>query len=124
MCKLYDALQGCGLSEGRAEDHFETVRRWYDGYCFAEELAGKEFMYNYDMTLYYLSSLVSNGKPPKNLVDSNIRSDLNKLKVIMMAQRNAETDGGMMPLTEELAAKDEVTFPLVRSFPFDRIHEK
>ena len=118
---LFEDFQGAGRFADAAEGHLRTVKAWYDSYCFSRPCAGRETLYNCDMALYYLGKLVASGRPPENLVDANIRSDWNKLRAILAAQRHAETYEGVLPLTEELADRGEVSFPLVESFPVEGI---
>lgn len=119
--RLFEDFQGTGKFSDAAEGHLRTVKAWYDSYCFSRPCAGRETLYNCDMALYYLGKLVASGRPPENLVDANIRSDWNKLRAILAAQRHAETYEGVLPLTEELADRGEVSFPLVESFPVEGI---
>ena len=119
--RLFEDFRGAGRFAGPAEPHLRTVKAWYDSYCFSEPCAGRETLYNCDMALYYLGELVASGRPPRNLIDANIRSDWRKLSAILAAQRHAETFDGVLPLTEELADRGEVTFPLVESFPIEGI---
>ena len=119
-CRFED-FQGTGRFADAAEGHLKTVKAWYDSYCFSRPCAGRETLYNCDMALYYLGKLVASGRPPENLIDANIRSDWNKLRAILAAQRHAETYEGVLPLTEELADRGEVSFPLVESFPVEGI---
>ena len=119
--RLFEDFRGTGRFRDDAEGHLRTVKAWYDSYCFAKPCAGKVTLYNCDMALYYLGELVASGRPPENLIDVNIRSDWNKLRAILAAQRHAETYEGVLPLTEELADKGEVSFPLVESFPVEGI---
>ena len=119
--RLVEDFRGPGRVRDDAEGHLKTVKAWYDSYCFSKPCAGKETLYNCDMALYYLGERVASGRPPENLIDANIRSDWNKLRAILAAQRHAETYEGVLPLTEELADKGEVSFPLVESFPVEGI---
>ena len=119
--RLFEDFRGTGKFADDAERHLRTVKAWYDSYCFAKPCAGRETLYNCDMALYYLGKLVASGRPPENLIDANIRSDWNKLRAILAAQRHAETYEGVLPLTEELADRGEVSFPLVESFPVEGI---
>ena len=119
--RLFEDFQGTGRFADAAEGHLKTVKAWYDSYCFSRPRAGRETLYNCDMALYYLGKLVASGRPPENLIDANIRSDWNKLRAILAAQRHAETYEGVLPLTEELADRGEVSFPLVESFPVEGI---
>ncbi len=119
--KFYKDFQGTGRFTDSAEEHLKTVKEWYDNYCFSKACVGRETLYNCDMVIYYLSKLIANGCPPDSLVDSNIRSDWDKLSAILRAQRHGETVNGILPLTEELADKGEVSFSLVESFPVEAI---
>ncbi len=119
--RLFEDFQGTGRFADAAGPHLAMVKAWYDSYCFSKSCAGRETLYNCDMALYYLSKLVATGAPPENLVDANIRSDWRKLSAILAAQRHAETFDGVLPLTEELADRGEVSFPLVESFPVEDI---
>ncbi len=119
--RLFEDFQGTRLFTDAAGTHLATVKAWYDSYCFSKPLAGRETLYNCDMALYYLSKLVATGAAPENLVDANIRSDWKKLSAILAAQRHAETFDGVLPLTEELADRGEVSFALVDSFPIEGI---
>ena len=114
--KIFADFKGVGNFVNDIDRHLATVEKWYDGYCFSEEHAGKEHVFNCDMVLYYLNELVEHGRPPKSLIDSNIKSDWNKLAMLLAVQKHAETYDGILPLTEELADHDEVTFPLVEAF--------
>ena len=122
--RLFEDFRGCGRYAGDAASHLDTVTRWYDGYCFSRAKVGCERLFNCDMVLYYLSYLVACGTPPEKLVDANIRSDWNKLGAILAAQRQAEVEQGVLPLTEELADIGETTFELVDSFPIESVCEE
>ncbi len=119
--RLFEDFRGTGKFTNAAGPHLATVKAWYDSYCFSKPMAGRETLYNCDMALYYLSKLVATGAAPENLVDANIRSDWRKLSAILAAQRHAETFDGVLPLTEELADRGEVSFALVDSFPIEGI---
>ena len=119
--RLFEDFQGTGRFADAAEGHLRTVKAWYDSYCFSRPCAGRETLYNCDMALYYLGKLVASGRPPENLIDANIRSDWNKLRAILAAQRHAETYEGVLPLMEQLVRGEEVSFPLADCFPFDDI---
>ena len=100
-----------------------AIKPWYDGYCFATEKIGEESVFNSDMVLYHLKSMVAKGRPPENMVDANIATDYDKLETIVDLQRQAGAQDAedVSPLTEELAATGEIAFELVSSFPADAI---
>ena len=124
VLKLYSDFKGIGkYTVGEPSEWVAAIKPWYDGYCFAEEKRGEESVFNSDMSLYFLDSLVRTGNPPKNWIDVNIATDYAKLKVIADIQRRIDPgqEQDSLPITEKLAAEGEIWFPLKRSFPADSI---
>ena len=124
--QLYRDFKGVGeYQDGDPEAVVRSIKPWYDGYCFAKAKIGKESVFNSDMVLYHLKSMVAEGVPPENMVDVNISTDYAKLETIVDLQRQAGAKDAedVSPLTEELAAKGEIAFELVPSFPADAIIE-
>ena len=121
---VYRDFKGAGeFTEGEPAEIVRSFKPWYDGYCFSKEMVGKESVYNADMVLYHLKSMVLDGRPPENMVDANISTDYDKLETIVDLQRQAGAQNveDVSPLTEELAAKGEIAFELVPNFPADAI---
>ena len=124
VLRLYRDFKGAGeFTEGEPAEIVRSFKPWYDGYCFSKETVGKESVYNADMVLYHLKSMVTKGRPPENMVDANISTDYDKLETIVDLQRQAGAQNveDVSPLTEELAAKGEIAFELVPNFPADAI---
>ena len=121
--KLYEDFHGVGKFQSDVAEHIDTVRRYYDGYCFASDEVENDHVFNSEMVFYYLKSLVDEGTPPEDLVDRGIRTEFGKLRVLLRAQRVAEESEGLLPLTEELASKGEVTFDLKDGFQLERLAE-
>ena len=124
VLRLYRDFKGAGeFTEGEPAEIVRSFKPWYDGYCFSKETVGKESVYNADMVLYHLKSMVLDGRPPENMVDANISTDYDKLETIVDLQRQAGAQNveDVSPLTEELAAKGEIAFELVPNFPADAI---
>ena len=124
VLKLYSDFKGTGkFTEGDPARIVRDIKPWYDGYCFAEDRRGMESVFNSDMSLYFLNSLVKTGKPPKDWVDRNIATDYGKLQTIADIQRRIDPERAeeIMPPTETLAAEGEICFPLSESFPADQI---
>ena len=119
--KILADFNGLGKCRIDVDAALAEIERFYDGYCFSEDKVGgasepKESIFNSSMTFYYLQSLVVHGKPPKSMIDRNIRSDWGKLDYLLAVQRHLESFDGVLPLTEELAAGEEVTFELSDAF--------
>ena len=123
---IYRDFKGVGAyRDGEPEKIVRSIKPWYDGYCFSKAKIGRESVYNSDMVLYHLKSMVAKGVPPENMVDVNISTDYNKLETIVELQRQvgAQNVEDVNPLTEELAATGEIPFELVANFPADKIIE-
>ena len=141
VVKMYSDFKGTGrFTTGDPAEIVKAIKPWYDGYCFSTAQIGKECVFNSDMALYYLKALVAKGEPPENMVDVNIKTDYEKLKIIADIQRRqcggvsaAPADAtasaisavaeGVLPVTEQLAATGEISFDLVESFPADKISD-
>ena len=124
VVKTFSDFKGTNrFTRGDPATIVESIKPWYDGYCFAEKKVGVECVFNSDMTLYYLKSLVDTGEPPKNMVDANIKTDYDKLKTISDLQRTVFKMEPLeaLPMTEQAVAKGGVQFPLVDSFPAEAI---
>ncbi len=88
VVKMYSDFKGVGeFTDGDPAEIVKSIKPWYDGYCFSTAKIGKECVFNSNMALYYLKSLVDDGQPPENMVDANIRTDYEKLKIIAEIQR-------------------------------------
>ena len=124
--RLFSDFKGVGeFTDGEPAAFVAAIKPWYDGYCFADRKRGKESVFNSDMALNFLNSLVGEGEPPKSWVDGNVRTDYAKLKVIADIQRRIDPGRAQdaLPMTEELAMNGEVQFPLKDSFPADSIQK-
>ena len=124
VLKMYSDFKGTGkFTEGDPADIVESIKPWYDGYCFARKKVGMESVFNSDMTLYHLKYLVAKGEPPENMVDANIRTDYEKLKIISDLQRTVFKMEPLeaLPMTEQTVTTGGIQFPLVESFPAEAI---
>ena len=122
--KMFSDFKGTGrFTHGDPAAIVESIKPWYDGYCFAKKKVGVECVFNSDMTLYYLKSLVETGEPPENMVDANIKTDYDKLKTISDLQHTVFKMEPLeaLPMTEQAVAKGGIQFPLVESFPAEAI---
>ena len=131
VLKLYTDFKGTGRYQtGEPAQWVKSIKPWYDGYCFSKAKIGKECVFNSDMALYHLSALVKTALAPENMVDVNIKTDYDKLQTIADIQRRLVGDGqgtdrpvggGVLPVTEEIAATGQIAFDLVESFPAEKI---
>ena len=99
------------------DDLLEEMRPWYDNYCFSEEMSD-EHMFNSDMTLYFLNAYMQRHKPPKTMVDTNIRTDYNKLRHLVQIDKRL---GANTSVIQQLVAEGQVTANIALSFPAERM---
>ena len=124
VLQMYRDFKGTEkFTEGDPAEIVKSIKPWYDGYCFAKRKVGEECVFNADMTLYHLKSLVETGEHPENMVDANIKTDYDKLKTISDLQRVIFRMDPLeaLPMTEQTVTSGGVQFPLVESFPAEAI---
>ena len=109
-------------AEADIEAMMAEMKPWYNNYCFAEECLEDDRLYNCDMVYYYLRSQVLYGRPPKEMVDKNIRTDYKKLKMLADIDRGNQREN-RMSVIEEIAATGSVLMTLKTSFPAEYVTE-
>ena len=66
------------------DELIEVMKPWYDNYCFAVKCLNDPPMYNSDMVLYFVDNYIRNkGELPEKMLDANIRTDYNKLRMLI-----------------------------------------
>ena len=114
MLAYYRAHAGFAFDEAAV---FETMRRWYDNYCFSPETGpdGKEppRVANPTLVLYYMQYFLQNHKPQPELVDRNLRTDYMKIRHVITEGRRIN---GNFHRLEDLLARLGATATLRDSF--------
>jgi len=88
------------------------LREWYNNYNFSED--SEQRVFNTDMILYFINKYQITNKPPKEMIDINVRSDYSKLRNIIYT--NKKLNGNFETL-QALIAGDCVSVPnLVQDF--------
>ena len=97
------------------DELIEIMKPWYDSYCFAEESYGRITMYNASMVLYFVDNYVRrNGNVPKYMLDDNIRTDYNKLRMLVRRDNEFGHDASIIRRIAEqgyIAAELKTGFP-------------
>jgi hypothetical protein len=97
------------------EAMIREMKPWYDNYCFAEEsLDCDPKMFNCDMVLYYLRNYINLGRPPKEMIDPNTRTDYNKMKKLIQLDK---LDGDRKGVLRKIAEEGEIVTTLFNTFP-------
>ena len=103
------------------DELIEVMKPWYDNYCFAEESYGKTTMYNSVMVLNFLDNYInSDYNIPKKLVETNIRIDYDKIRMLIRHDKSFSHDASII---QELITKGFVTGTLNENFPAERIND-
>ncbi|NDV66150.1 ATP-binding protein [Bacteroides sp. 224] len=95
------------------------IKPWYDNYCFAEDMLDNS-MYNSDMVLYYLNWLMQTGKPPREMIDKNIRTDYNKLRYLIKTDHELDA-GSNLSVIREIVETGHTTATLKDGFSVDEM---
>ena len=103
------------------DELIKVMKPWYDNYCFAEEEYGKTTMYNSVMALNFLDKYIRNNYDiPKNMVESNVRIDYDKVRMLIRHDKEFAHDASII---QQLVTQGFVTGKLVENFPAERIND-
>ena len=101
------------------DELIEIMKPWYDNYCFSEECIDESPLYNSDMVLYFLYNYIDReGRIPKNMLDENIRTDYNKLRMLIRKDRGFEHDASTI---QHIVETGSITAELKSHFPSEQI---
>ena len=101
------------------ESIIEEIKPWYDNYCFAKAKYGVDPMiYNSDMVLYYLDNLIATAKSPDEMLDSNTRTDYEKMKQLINLDR---WDGNRGATLRKIFEQGYIYAKLSDSFPAESV---
>ena len=101
------------------DELIDTMKPWYDNYCFAKQAYGKTTMYNSNMVLYFLFSYLDNDCTiPERLLEDNTRVDYNKLRMLIRKDREFAHDASVI---QRLVSQGFITGVLKPGFPAENI---
>ncbi len=107
--------QNVGLIQGDEDAIIAEMKPWYDNYCFAEECYEvNPRMFNSNMVLYYMNSVVRTGHAPSPMIDPNTKTDYAKMKRLVNLDR---LDGNRKGIVQRIAEKGYIDADIVPSFP-------
>ena len=91
------------------------MKPWYDNYCFAQECYGDTTLYNSNMVLYFVKNYIDNkGGVPRNMIESNIRIDYEKLRMLIRKDKEFVHDASVI---QTLVSQGYITGELKEGFP-------
>lgn len=97
------------------DELIELMKPWYDNYCFAQECYDQPTLYNSNMVLYFVKNYIdNNGKAPRNMIESNIRIDYEKLRMLIRKDKEFAHDASII---QTLVSQEYITGELKDGFP-------
>lgn len=97
------------------DELIELMKPWYDNYCFAQECYDQPTLYNSNMVLYFVKNYIdNNGKAPRNMIESNIRIDYEKLRMLIRKNKEFAHDASII---QTLVSQGYITGELKDGFP-------
>ena len=108
-----------GVFQQNIEETLALMRLWYDNYRFGEE--SKFPMFNTDMVIYFVQKSIQNGRPPKELIDQNIRIDYGKLRHLMLISHHLNSNFDRL---KAIIEEGEVLSEVKTSFPLEQLTQQ
>ena len=103
------------------DELIRVMKPWYDNYCFAEDRYGETTMYNSVMVLNFVDNYIrSNYQIPKKMVETNIRIDYDKLRMLIRHDKEFAHDASII---QQLVTQGFVIGTLNENFPAERIND-
>ena len=101
------------------DELIEVMKPWYDNYCFAPECLDESPLYNSDMVLYFVDNYIRRkGRIPEKMLDANIRTDYNKLRMLIRKDRGFEHNASII---QHIVETGTITAELKDHFPSESI---
>ena len=96
------------------DELIEIMKPWYDNYCFAQDCYGDTTMYNSNMVLYFVKNYIIHGKAPQKMIESNIRIDYEKLRMLIRKDKEFAHDASVI---QTLVSQGYITGELMENLP-------
>ena len=90
------------------------MEMYYNGYLFHKD--GENRVYNPAMILYFFNQILKYGKPPKNIIDENLKTDYGRL------QRLVQNENNRTKLLKIIKEKGIVS-DILEQFSIDRMYD-
>jgi hypothetical protein len=101
------------------DELIEVMKPWYDNYCFAPECLDESPLYNSDMVLYFIDNYIRRkGRIPEKMLDANIRTDYNKLRMLIRKDQGFEQNASII---QHIVETGGITADLKDHFPSEDI---
>ena len=86
-----------GVFRHSVDELIDIIKPWYNNNCFSSASLSKDRMFNSDMMLYFVKKYIDNeGEIPLNMIDDNVRSDYNKMRLMVKIDKDFGEKGRIM----------------------------
>ncbi len=86
-----------GVFKHSVDELIEVMKPWYNNNCFSRAAIRGQKMFNSDMTLYFLNNyLAYSGELPEEMIDTNVRTDYNKVRKMVKIDKSFGDRGNIM----------------------------
>ncbi|MFP4332938.1 MAG: AAA family ATPase [Campylobacterales bacterium] len=106
--ELVEMIEFYNLSD-KKERILSICDEWYNSYRFSDSV--EHTIYNSDMILYYFDYLVRTDKEPRDLIDTNVRTDYTKLKYLIYTDKKLN---GNFRMLNDLILGKKITIPNIK----------
>lgn len=96
------------------EELIRDITTYYNGYQFSRN--AKQRVYNPNMVLYFINSLIEDGLYPENILDLNIKTDYNKIRTLALNFKDNST-------IETLLIEGSITAHIVERFNLSNVYQ-
>jgi hypothetical protein len=115
VCQMIRYYQSEGALKADEDALIAEMKPWYGGYCFSlDGIESTPRMFNCDMVMYYLNHYIEQGRPPKKMVDINMRTDFTKLDELIQLDSQ---DNYRKSVLLEVAQNGSIVGDVASSFP-------
>ena len=95
------------------------MKPWYVNYCFSRSRVHKDpKVFNCDMVLYYINRVMQTGKPPRQMIDPNTKTDYKKMWRLIQIDK---LDNYRRGIIHRIAEEGYIFGTLNESFPADTL---
>lgn len=82
-----------GTFKHTVDELVDIMKPYYNNSCFNEDSLDDDRMFNSDMVLFFLKNYLPYGKIPNNMIDPNVKSDMNKVRKMVSFDKRNEGKG-------------------------------
>lgn len=123
VVEMVEYYRGAGKISHPTEHLMQLMTQWYGNYIFSEDTGVS--LFNSNMVLYFLNNYMKQQKPPRNLIDYNVRIDYGKLRHLILIDRGKNdipgTNGNFSRLKQIIRDGSTVS-DIVEGFSINELH--